>query len=97
VLAISPLDDRRMLNALAAIRARGVDLSVIETVAPRTSSLSEAGEIAARLIELERAEVRANLTRRGVPVVAWHDGEPVEVALGALFTWRRRARRRPGR
>jgi len=98
VLAISPLDDRRMLNALATIRARGVDLAVIETVGPlATGPISEAGELAVRLIELERAEMRDNLTRRGVPVVAWREGESAEVALGALATWRRRARGRLAR
>jgi uncharacterized protein (DUF58 family) len=30
VIAISPLEDARMLNALATIRARGVDLAVVE-------------------------------------------------------------------
>ena len=34
VVAISPLEDPRMLEALATIRARGVDLAVIETVGP---------------------------------------------------------------
>ena len=93
VLAISPLDDRRMLNALATIRARGVDLAVIETVGPLVKGpMSQAGELSARLMELERAEMRYSLTRRGVPVVAWREGESVEVALGALSTWRRRAR-----
>ena len=35
VIAISPLEDPRMLNALATIRARGVDLAVIETIGAR--------------------------------------------------------------
>jgi uncharacterized protein (DUF58 family) len=98
VVAISPLDDRRMLNTLATIRAKGVDLAVIETIAPPPRSpLSTAGEIATRLIELERAEMRNSLSRRGVPVVAWRDGESLEVPIGALATWRRRARGRRSR
>lgn len=95
VIAISPLDDPRMLTALARIRARGVDLAVIETIgAPPTKALSAAGHLAARLIELERIETRDNLSHRGVPVIAWQEGESLETALGALVTWRRRARGR---
>jgi uncharacterized protein (DUF58 family) len=95
VIAISPLDDPRMLNALATIRARGVDLAVIETIGPlRATQLSAAGELAARLIELERIEMRENLGHRGVPVVQWRDGESLEAALAALAIWRRRARGR---
>jgi len=95
VVAISALEDARMLRALATIRARGVDLAVIETIGPPpTRPVSAAGEIAARIIELERIEMRDNFARRGVPVVAWRDGESLEAPLGALATWRRRARRR---
>jgi len=95
VIAISPLDDPRMLTALATIRARGVDLAVIETIgAPPEKALSAAGYLAVRLIELERIETRDNLSHRGVPVIAWHEGESLETALGALVTWRRRARGR---
>jgi uncharacterized protein (DUF58 family) len=95
VIAISPLDDPRMLSALATIRARGVDLAVIETIgAPPTKALSSAGYLAARLIELERNETRDNLSHRGVPVIAWREGESLETALGALVAWRRRARGR---
>jgi uncharacterized protein (DUF58 family) len=93
VVAISPLEDPRMLGALAAIRARGVDLAVIETAGHNRTAASGAGRTAARIIELERADMRANFVRRGVPVVAWRDGESLEVPLAALAAWRRRARR----
>ena len=50
-----------MLNALATIRARGVDLAVLETIgAPPAKALSAAGNLALRLIELERIEIRGN-------------------------------------
>jgi uncharacterized protein (DUF58 family) len=98
VIALSPLEDARMVNALASIRARGVDLAVIETIgSPPQRRRSEAGQIAARIISLEHAEVRDNLARRGVPVIAWREGEPLETSLGALATWRRRARGRVAR
>jgi uncharacterized protein (DUF58 family) len=95
VIAISPLDDPRMLTALATIRARGVDLAVIETIgSPPARALSAASHLAVRMIGLERIETRDNLSRRGVPVIAWHEGESLEAALGALVIWRRRARGR---
>jgi hypothetical protein len=87
-----------VLNALATIRARGVDLAVIETVGRRRDRpVSAAGNLAGRLIELERVEVRDNFGRRGVPVVGWHDNESLEAPLSALATWRRRARGRVAR
>ncbi len=95
VIAISPLEDARMLNALATIRARGVDLAVIETTGRRPARpRSVAGDLAARLIALERVGMRDNFRRRGVPVVAWHEGESLEAPLYALAGWRRRARGR---
>ncbi len=94
VIAISPLEDPRMVSALATIRARGVDLAVIETTGHSTAPPSEAGDVAARIIELERADMRDNFVRRGVPVVGWRDGESLEMPLVALAAWRRRARRR---
>jgi uncharacterized protein (DUF58 family) len=95
VIAISPLEDPRMLNALAAIRVRGVDLAIVETIGGRPRGVrSAAGVLAAWLIELERAEMRDNFGRRGVPIVSWHENESLEAPLAALATWRRRARRR---
>ena len=95
VIAISPLDDPRMLAALATIRARGVDLAVIETIGPPPAGgLTASSRLALRLTELERVETRGNFARRGVPVVAWREGESLESALGALVAWRRRARGR---
>jgi uncharacterized protein (DUF58 family) len=95
VIALSPLEDARMVKALATIRARGVDLAVIETRAsPPKKPLSASGELAHRLLRLEHAELRDGLARKGVPVVLWHDGEALEASLGALATWRRRTRGR---
>jgi len=93
VLAISPLEDPRMVIALATIRARGVDLAVIETAGHGPPPPSAAGKVAARIIELERTDMRDNFVRRGVPVVSWRDGESLEMPLAALAAWRRRARR----
>jgi hypothetical protein len=98
VIAVSPLEDGRMMNALASIRSRGVDLAVIETAIPATRHpMSLARDTAARILELERVGMRDNFQRRGVPVIAWSDGEPLEVPLHALAIWRRRVRGRVAR
>jgi uncharacterized protein (DUF58 family) len=98
VIAISPLEDPRLLNALATIRARGVDLAVIEPTGPRRAASSAATRsVAGRIIDLERAEMRLGFGRRGVPIVAWQDGDSLEAPLAALAVWRRQARGRGAR
>jgi uncharacterized protein (DUF58 family) len=98
VLALSPLDDPRAIQALAAIRARGVDLAVIETPGPDANDLpTPAGELARRIIRLEREELRTNFARRGVAVVPWPEAEPLESTLASLAAWRRHARGRVAR
>ena len=44
VIAISPMEDPRMLSALATIRARGVDLAVIEVIGPVARGPDPPGE-----------------------------------------------------
>ena len=78
--------------------ARGVDLAIIETIGPGpVRPKSTAGDLAARLIDLERVGLRESFARRGVPVVGWHKDESLEAPLQALATWRRRARGRVAR
>jgi uncharacterized protein (DUF58 family) len=86
-----------MLNALATIRARGVDLAVIETVGDPAKPRTKAGDLAARVINLERVGMRENFRRRGVPVISWREDESLEIPLHALAAWRRRARRKASR
>ncbi len=98
VVALTPLDDQRVVHALGALRARGVDLAVIETAEPGAASPdTPAGRLARRILELEREELRGHFARRGVPVVPWAEGEPLEVVLATLASWRRRAGARTAR
>lgn len=95
VVALTPLDDQRVVHALAALRSRGVDLAIVETGAPGdTAPDTVSGRLARRILELEREELRGHFARRGVPVVPWAEGEPLEVVLGSLGAWRRRANAR---
>jgi uncharacterized protein (DUF58 family) len=94
VVAISPLADERMLAALADLRARGVDLAVID-VSPMAfvrPPAGEVGELAYRLWRLQREHVRSRHRAMGVPVVEWVHGRPVDEALARLREVRRYAR-----
>jgi len=79
VVAITPLADPRMLEALADLRARGVDLAVIDVSpmpfveAPR----GEVGALAYRLWRMQRDHVGSRYRAMGVPVVEWVHGRPV--------------------
>jgi uncharacterized protein (DUF58 family) len=94
VVAISPLADARMLEALADLRARGVDLAVIDVspmpfVAPPRGEL---GALAYRLWRMQREQVGARYRSMGVPVVEWTHGRPVDEVLAQLREVRRYAR-----
>jgi uncharacterized protein (DUF58 family) len=94
VLAISPLADPRMLEALADLRARGVDLAVIDVSpmpfvpAPR----GDLGELAYRLWRLQREQLGSRYRALGVPVVEWTSGRPVDEVLAQVREVRRYAR-----
>lgn len=78
VLAVSPLDDPRVVDALLDLRRRRHDVAVIE-IAPKlvhayALSQQQGGEVAElswRLWQLERRAVRDRLLRLGVAVVEW--------------------------
>ena len=86
VLALSPLLDPRMVDAIAGLRRRGHDVITIELVVsappPPPAPL---GDLAARLWEVEREQRRRSLQQVGVPVVACADLDSLGPALGALF------------
>ena len=94
VLALTPLADERALAALAALRARGFDLAVVDVSATgRTPAASgELGELAHRLWVLRHEGLRARYRRLGVPVVQWDGMEPLAGSLAELREARRYAR-----
>ena len=65
---------------------------MIETREPGLESPpGQAGDLARRILQLERADLRERFARRGVPVVGWLEDEPLESVMAALRAWRRRA------
>jgi uncharacterized protein (DUF58 family) len=94
VVALSPLSDPRMLSALADLRARGIDLAMID-VSPLpfvAAPPGELGELAHRLWRLQRQQVASRFRAMGVPVAEWQHGRPVDEVLAQLQEVRRYAR-----
>lgn len=94
VVAVSPLDDERAVAALADLRDRSVDLAVVEVVPELLGQASPTlhDDLARRLWQLRREEVRSRLRRSGVAVAEWPEGRAVEAVLAELREVRRRGR-----
>jgi uncharacterized protein (DUF58 family) len=90
VLALTPLLDRRALDALADLRGRGFDLAIIEVSPLRQDA---AGDITTRFWRLWRDALRYRYERLGVPVVEWSSAEKLAPALEEVRSFRRYARR----
>lgn len=91
ILGLSPLLDRRAVDAFADLRGRGFDVAVIELPVDEFLDLPE-GEverIARRIWLLDREAVRARFERHGVAVVRWHPEDPITHALTEVTTFRR--------
>jgi uncharacterized protein (DUF58 family) len=91
VIAVSPLHDRRFVDAAIDLRRQGRDVAALVFDASRwLPPLVGTSALAARLWALE-LEVRVDaLERAGIPTVRWRDGQPVGSAV-ALLSRRRRA------
>jgi uncharacterized protein (DUF58 family) len=70
---ISPLLDGRALEAVRDLRARGFRVVVVDvlTSEPEVPRRSELGRLALRVWRMERASVRSELARLGVPLIGW--------------------------
>ena len=90
VLALTPLLDRRALDALADLRRRGFDLAIID-VSPLDQD--SARNVTTRFWRLWRDALRYRYERLGVPVVEWSSAENLAAALEEVRSFRRYARR----
>ncbi|RKE23516.1 DUF58 domain-containing protein [Streptomyces sp. TLI_171] len=87
VYALTPLADPRILDTLAELTARGTPLVVVEvpTGSPRVAADDPAGALALDLWQAEREAMRAAVRSRGIPVVAHHPGESLDLTLAPLL------------
>jgi uncharacterized protein (DUF58 family) len=94
VLALTPVLDDRMVDALADVRGRGADVAVVEIVPEPflATPEGERAELARRIWELRRAATRGRFRRLGMPVVQWRSGDPLEPVLEEVSAFRRYAR-----
>jgi uncharacterized protein (DUF58 family) len=90
VLALTPLLDRRALDALADLRGRGFDLAIID-ISPLGQNV--AADVTTRFWRLWRDALRYRYERLGVPVVEWGSAEKLAAALEEVRSFRRYARR----
>jgi uncharacterized protein (DUF58 family) len=94
VIAISPLLDRRFINAVKDLAVRRFDVFVLAVspveVTRRTLPSSRVRELAYRLWVAERGILLDDLRRSGVVVAGWEPATPLEGAL--MLLGRRRAR-----
>ena len=94
VIAISPLTDQRSIDALFALRARGLDLAVIELPPPTPDAgPTQAGQLALRLWRLQRQATRALCESAGILTVPWLPDQPLAAPVEQILQWRRRPQR----
>ena len=95
IIALSPLTDRRFVDALFVLAARGHDIAVIECPPAGTQVDDETPALRTgrRLWEAERRALRDRLTTHGVATVPWRPGDHIDVALFELGRLRRHVRR----
>jgi uncharacterized protein (DUF58 family) len=94
VLALTPLLDDRMVEALVDVRGRGADVAVIE-IEPEPFIAGAQGEreqLAYRIWRLRRSAVRSRFRRLGMPVAQWRPGLALEPVLEEVSAFRRYAR-----
>ncbi|HVN49919.1 MAG TPA: DUF58 domain-containing protein [Acidimicrobiales bacterium] len=93
ILAVSPLVDDRALGAIVDLRRRRHEIAVIEVSpegwVPPVDRSDPSAVVARRLWSMQRGMRRARLAEAGVPVVAWRDGDALELALRRLAALRR--------
>ncbi len=97
VLALSPLADRRFTSAVTDLRARGIDVAVVEVVPPRpplprARRMAEVASLAERILSLEREELRYQFSSWGIPVTSLSERDSLGLTLERLGLLQRRAR-----
>ena len=94
VVAVTPLIDDRVVEALADLRARKYDLAIVEVspVGFATAGERESDQLAHRLWLLRREEIRARYERLGIAVATWSDEQPLDAVLEGVRAFRRHAR-----
>jgi uncharacterized protein (DUF58 family) len=90
IVALTPLIDGRVINALVDLRARGFDVFVVEVSADRFALADphESAQLARRLWLLDRDAIRLRYRSLGIKIVTWQPGESLAgpLAQARAFT-----------
>lgn len=94
IIAFSPLEDERAINALMDLRSRGFPLIAVDTVAEDLVAPMPGvpGAVAHRAWRLAREGVHFRFATLGIPVVRWSGRESLQAALAAVPMLGRRER-----
>ena len=94
IIAISPLLDDRFVAAVVDLAARGFDVIVIAVspIEPTWRCLSDSwlDEIGCRLWGIQWQDEIDELRRRGLVILEWHLGAPLDAVIAPLARSRRR-------
>jgi uncharacterized protein (DUF58 family) len=94
VLALSPLLDGRSIGALLDLRARGFDVAVLDvSPVPFTQRPTDPSDsVAYDIWTLRRDALRHRLQRGGIAVAEWRAGDPLQLPLEEVRSFRRHVR-----
>ncbi|MEM7337596.1 MAG: DUF58 domain-containing protein [Actinomycetota bacterium] len=86
IVMVSGLTDPDMAAIPVELRARGLDIAVLDCAAEDHMQPSEdhIAQLTARLWRLQRERRRRWIESQGVPVVVWRADQPVEIPTAAL-------------
>lgn len=95
VIAVTPLLDRRTIEALVELRARGFDLVAVEISPLPFLELARTEEerLAYSLFTMRREAMRFDLWSQDIPVTTWVRGQPLVAALEEMERSRRHGRK----
>lgn len=85
-VVFTPLLDERAIGVLTDLRQRRFPVVVVDVLhtEPAVSRPGRTDALALRLWRLDRAALRHNLARQGIPVISWDGAAPLGTALAPL-------------
>jgi uncharacterized protein (DUF58 family) len=94
VIAISPLQDQRVIDALLQVRGRRHDVAVLEVTPSldQVHSDTRHGRLAQRVWLMQREATRHRLRTAGVAVASWQAGASLQAAIEEVRAFRRMMR-----
>jgi uncharacterized protein (DUF58 family) len=95
VVALTPLMDPNMAGLIHTLRRSGLDVRVVglDVEGALVEPEDEARALARRIWVMERQRLRDRLAGEGVPFAVWKAGDPPDVPLAQIESWKAAWRR----